>query len=91
MVGYYACFIPCIQYGLALMTHYKDSLESVQRLATSATLAKLGYHHTIHRAIAYSSPRYGGLGLRNFYVEQGIAQLQLFIRHLRAGSHAPTR
>eukprot|EP00980_Cylindrotheca_fusiformis_P018685 scaffold6224_cov94-Cylindrotheca_fusiformis.AAC.1 len=68
------------------MTHSKASLDKAQRLATSATLAKLRFRRTIHRSIAFGSPFYGGIGLREFYVEQGIAQLQLLIRHLRANS-----
>eukprot|EP00980_Cylindrotheca_fusiformis_P029904 scaffold24022_cov357-Cylindrotheca_fusiformis.AAC.1 len=68
------------------MTHARKDLDRVQRLATSATLAKMGFRRTIHRSLAYGSPLYGGLGLREFYVEQGIAQLQLLIRHLRADS-----
>eukprot|EP00980_Cylindrotheca_fusiformis_P015420 scaffold4342_cov68-Cylindrotheca_fusiformis.AAC.2 len=86
-VAYFACFLPQVLYGIALMTHARKDLDRVQRLAsTSATLAKMGFRRTIHRSLAYGSPLYGGLGLREFYVEQGIAQLQLLIRHLRADS-----
>eukprot|EP00980_Cylindrotheca_fusiformis_P031343 scaffold26204_cov313-Cylindrotheca_fusiformis.AAC.1 len=68
------------------MTHSKASLDKVQPLATNATLTKMGYRRTIHRSIVYGSTYCGGLGLREFYVEQGIAQLQLLLRHLRADS-----
>jgi hypothetical protein len=69
------------------MTHScKDLHHLLQRPAVAATLAKLGFRRTINRTIAFGSPQYGGLGLRDLYIEQGIAQLQLFIRHLRAQS-----
>ena len=85
-VCYFSCFIPKVAYGLAVMTHSSKDLFNLQRPAIAATLSKLGFRRTINRAIVFGSPLYGGLGLRDLYVEQGIAQLQLFIRHLRAES-----
>jgi hypothetical protein len=85
-ICYFSCFIPKVAYGLDVMTHSNDALFTLQRPAISATLAKLGFRRTINRAIVFGSPLYGGLGLRDLYVEQGIAQLQLFIRHLRSAS-----
>ena len=37
-------------------------------------------------AVTYGALQYGGLGLRHLYVERGIAQLILVIRHVRAMS-----
>jgi hypothetical protein len=68
------------------MTHTGKDLDLLQRPAVSATLAKLGFRRTINRSIVFGSTWYGGLGLRDLYIEQGIAQLLLFIRHLRAQS-----
>jgi hypothetical protein len=85
-VGYFSCFLPKLTYGLSVMTHTRKDLDQLQRPAVAATLAKLGFRRTINRAIVFGSPQYGGLGLRDLYLEQGIAQLQLFIRHLRAES-----
>jgi hypothetical protein len=85
-IGYFACFLPKLTYGLSVMTHSRDDLLLLQRPAVSATLLQLGFRRTINRSIVFGSPRYGGLGLRDLYLEQGIAQLQLFIRHLRAQS-----
>jgi hypothetical protein len=56
-------------------------LLNLQRSAIRATSAKLGFNRNISRDILY-----GGLGLFNLVTEQGIAQLQILIRHLRAGT-----
>jgi endonuclease/exonuclease/phosphatase family metal-dependent hydrolase len=85
-LGYFACFLPKVCYGLSVMTHAHKQLSLLQRPAVSATLVKLGFRRTINRSVVYGSPRYGGLGLRDLPVEQGIAQLQLLMRHLRAQS-----
>jgi hypothetical protein len=85
-IGYFSCFLPKLTYGLSVMTHTRQDLDHLQRPAVSATLAKLGFRRTINRSIVFGSPLYGGLGLHDLYLEQGIAQLQLFIRHLRAQS-----
>jgi hypothetical protein len=82
LVCYFSCFLPKVAYGLAVMTHSSKDLFNLQRPAIAATLSKLGFRQTINRAIVFGSPLYGGLGLRDLYVEQGIPQLQLFIRHL---------
>ena len=33
--------------------------------------------------IVYGSPTYGGIGLRNLYIEQGIAKVNILFRHIR--------
>jgi hypothetical protein len=85
-ICYFTCFLPKITYGLDVMTHSRKDLTDLQKPAIAATLSKLGFRRSISRAIVFGSPTYGGLGLRDLHVEQGIAQLQLFIRHLRAKS-----
>jgi hypothetical protein len=44
---------------------------------------KLGFNRNTARAVAYGPSRYGALGLRDWVVEQGIAQLVMLLRHLR--------
>jgi hypothetical protein len=47
-------------------------------------LARLGFNHNISRDIGFGSVFYGGIGMLDLVIEQGIAQLQLLLRHLRA-------
>jgi hypothetical protein len=56
----------------------------VLKSAIRSTLVRLGINRNISRDIVFGSPNFGGLGLRHLFVEQGIAQLELLLRHLRA-------
>jgi hypothetical protein len=49
-----------------------------------ATLDRIGINRNTSRDTVFGSSLYGGLGFQHLFVEQGIAQLQLLIRHLRA-------
>ena len=86
MIAYYSVFLPMVQYSLGVMTHSRKALVQLQKGPTNSTLLKMNFRRNIARAVVFGSPLYGGLGFRHFYVEQGIAQLLLFLRHLRADS-----
>ena len=51
---------------------------------------KIGFNRNTALAVVFGAVTFGGLGMRHLYVEQGIAQLQLFIRHTRAGTDQGT-
>jgi hypothetical protein len=59
-------------------------LTTLQKAPVRATLARLGFNPNISRDIVFGSSLHGGLGLLHLFVEQGIAQLQLLLRHLHA-------
>jgi hypothetical protein len=85
-LAYFVCFLPAMTFTFAVASFTPAQLKSLQQPATRATLAKLGFGRNISRDIAFGSPLYGGLGLFSLVTEQGIAQLQLLMRHLRAGT-----
>jgi hypothetical protein len=85
-LAYFACFLPAMTFTFAVTSFTSVQLKSLQQSTTRATLAKLGLNRNISRDVAFGSPLYGGLGLSNLVMEQGIAQLQLLMRHLRAGT-----
>jgi hypothetical protein len=85
-LAYFACFIPAMTFTFAVASFTATQLLTLQRSAIRATLAKLGFNRNISLDIVFGSPLYGDLGLFNLVTEQGIAQLQLLIRHLRAGT-----
>jgi len=83
-ISYFAVFLPMMSYTLPVCHHSKKSLDRLQSAPTTSTLLKLGFNrHTAH-AVVYGSVQFAGLGLRSLFIEQGIAQLLIFIRHLRA-------
>jgi hypothetical protein len=86
-LAYFACYIPAMTFTFAVASFTATTqLLNLQRSAIRATLAKLGFNRNISRDIVFGSPLYGGMGVFNLVTEHGIAQLQLLIRHLRAGT-----
>ena len=49
----------------------------------SIIIAKCGYNRNTKRAIIYGPLEYGGANFRRLYDQQGIGQVQLFLRHWR--------
>jgi hypothetical protein len=83
-LAYFACYVPSMTFTFPVASFTKHDLGTLQKLAVRATLARLGFNRNITRDFVYSSMLFGGLGLRDLFLELGIAQLELFIRHIRA-------
>jgi hypothetical protein len=83
-LAYFACFVPAMVFTFSVCSFTMAQLYNLQKAPICATLARLGINRNISRDIVFGSALYGGLGLLNLFVEQGIAQLQLLLRHLRA-------
>jgi hypothetical protein len=64
----------------------KHDLGTLQKSAVRETLARLGFNRNITWDFVFSRMLFGGLGLRDLFLELGIAQLELFICHVRAGT-----
>jgi hypothetical protein len=79
-MAYFACFVPAMTFTLAVCSFSLSELVKSQK----AALARLGINRNIARDIVFGSPLFGGLGLWHLFVEQGIAQLELLLWHLRA-------
>jgi hypothetical protein len=47
---------------------------------------KLGFNRNTAHRVVYGPSRYGGLGFRGLFVEQGIGQVEMLVWHLRANS-----
>jgi hypothetical protein len=71
-------------YTLPVSHHGPKLLRELQSPATRANMTKLGYNRNTAHRVVYGPSRYGGLGFRDLFVEQGIGQVQLLVRHLRA-------
>jgi hypothetical protein len=83
-LAYFACFVPAMVFTFAVCSFMRADMAKLQTVPIRATLARLGFNRNISRDIVFGSSLYGGLGLLPMYVEQGIAQIQLLLRHLRA-------
>jgi hypothetical protein len=85
-IAYFAVFAPSMTYALPVSHHLPKHLYKAQSAASRATLMKLGFNRNTPSRVVFGPSRYGGLGLRNLAVEQGISQIELLVRHIRAKS-----
>jgi hypothetical protein len=83
-LAYFTCFVPAQVFTFAVCSLTMADLATLQKAHIRATLARLGFNRNISRDIVFGSSLHGGLGLLHLFVEQGIAQIQLLLRHLRA-------
>jgi hypothetical protein len=83
-LAYFACYVPAMVFTFAVCSFTRTELMNLQTAPVRSTLARLGFNHNISRDIVFESTLYGGIGMLDLFVEQGIAQLQLLVRHLRA-------
>ena len=82
-VYYFAIYLPSITFPLANSFLSKKKLHQLTHLATKKIAAKCGFARTTPSAVLYGPATMGGAAFRRAYIEQGIGQLQLFIRHWR--------
>jgi hypothetical protein len=85
-VAYFAVFVPSMIYSLPISQYSAKSLETLQSAPTRAALMKIGFNRNTAHRVVYGPSRYGGLGFRDLFVEQGVPQVQLLVQHLRAGT-----
>jgi hypothetical protein len=85
-LAYFSCFIPAIAFTFAVTSFTMTQLTTLQKPAIQATLPPLGFNRNISRDIIFGCPLFGGIGLRNLVFEQGIAQLELIVLHVRTCS-----
>jgi hypothetical protein len=85
-IAYVAVFVPSMSYTLPVSHHQASKLMKLQSAATRSTLMKLGFIRNTPTGVVSGPSRFSGLGFRDLAVEQGIGQVELLIRHLRAQS-----
>ena len=85
---YYACYLPSVCYPLPCSSLTRDRLDQVQRKAMSIIVPRCGFNRHTKREILYGPIELGGANFRHLYIEQGIGQVGLFIKHWRSNSTA---
>jgi hypothetical protein len=85
-IAYHTVFIPSMTYTFPVTHQSSKSLRRLQSAPTRSTLNKIGFNRNTPHAVAFGPTIYNGLAMRDLTVEQGIGQLQLLIRHVRAES-----
>jgi hypothetical protein len=82
---YDSFYIPSMCYTLPTTQFTMAELHKIQNSATSSILHALGYNKNTPRAVVYGPDPDGGIGMRDFFVEQGTGQSQLIMGHIREG------
>jgi hypothetical protein len=83
-IAYFAVFVPAISYTFAVTHHSPKTLHKLQSVPTRATLLKLGFNRNPPLAVVYGPSLHSDIALRNLPIKQGIAHLQMLIRHVLA-------
>ena len=85
---YTACFIPKVSYPLPLCHFREVELQDIQRKAMSIIVPRCGYNRNTKREVLFGPTSYGGAGFYDLYDQQGMGQVQTFMKHWRKHSVA---
>jgi hypothetical protein len=83
---YFAIYLPSIGYPLPNCHFTCKQLHKIQAKGMSAIFAKCGFNRKTKRLILFGPSRLGGASFRHLYTEQGIGQIQLFLKHWRCST-----
>jgi hypothetical protein len=83
---YQTVFSPAIRYVFPATSLDSSFLDNVQCPIICLVLAKMGFNHHMPQEVALAPLHFGGLGLLDLVVEQGIAQVLFVLGHIRSTS-----
>jgi len=85
---YFACYLPAVSYPLSNSSLSPRCLDRVQRKAMSIIIPRCGFNRNTKKAILYGPLALGGASFRSLIVQQGVAQVLMFVRQWRTNSIA---
>jgi hypothetical protein len=88
--GYRSILLPKLRYGLSATNVHQTNLTKSQQILTQSILPKLGYNRHTPSAIVYAPQHFGGIGLLDMSIEQGVAHITFLVSHLRARTTTAT-
>ena len=83
---YHSVFMPSVRFPLGNTFFTHRELLQVETKAHQSMAAAMGFNRHTSKAILYAPAAMGGGGMRHLAVEQGLAQLENFVRHWRSGN-----
>ena len=84
--GYSVIVCPKLEFPLAVTEFTQDQCDMISSPILRVFLPKMGYNRNMPREVVYGPVEMGGLGLHDFYIEQGIRQISALVGHLRQNS-----
>ena len=88
-VYYMSFYLPSITYPLPVTSFTEEECNSIQNKFMQTIVRRCGYNKNMKLEIRYTPTSHGGAGFRTLYVEQGIAQVLMAIKHLRNPTGQP--
>ena len=85
---YFACYLPSVGYPIPCSSMTKPQLDRIQCKAMQIIIPRCGFNRHTKREILFGPLELGGASFRHLYTQQGIGQVELFMRNWRANSTA---
>jgi hypothetical protein len=79
---YESFYLPAMRYSLSITSINQMDFETIQKNATTAITAALGYNRHMPREVVYGAQKYQGIGLRHLYDIQGSDGIRLLLQEL---------
>jgi hypothetical protein len=76
-----AMYIPAVAYLFVATYMEEKELVKVENKALMTFLPRMGYNRNTVRAVVYRPKRNRGLGIKNLYADQSVAQINALLQH----------
>jgi hypothetical protein len=83
-LAYFTVFIPGVTYSFPTTSLTEDECTKLEKIVKIPLLQKMGLPPTLPNEIFYGDQYFGGIGILRLFAEQGMNQVLLLMRHLRA-------
>ncbi len=83
LTSYIQYLLPKVRFQPPLLSLNQQDCDKLMSKILMALLPKLHVNRNTARSIVFGVEKYGGLGLPNLYIVQGVDKLKLFLGHLR--------
>ena len=84
-IYYHTVLMPSLRYPLSNTFFTRKALEKIETRSHQSLATALGFNRHTSKRVLYAPTALGGGGMRHLAVEQGIGQLESFVRHWRSG------
>jgi hypothetical protein len=89
-IAYDSFYIPAMRYSLPITSINQMDFEIIQKKATSAILASMGYNRHMPREVVFGPTLYQGLNLKHLYDIQGMESTRLLLQELNSATTTRT-
>jgi exonuclease III len=86
---YTSMYLPAITYPFPVTSLTPSDCETIQHKFMQQIVPSLGYNRRMKLAVRYGMIKWGGAGLRQLYVEQGVQGVMMVLKHMRSPTGQP--